>query len=156
MTGALTTPLALAVTWARPTLVGLQIWPAVSHRPAHATPGAVDTKLKTLGLLDVKVIGTVLVGMSAALKVRVVPILILLLPGAMVILLGVGRPGALLPPPHPAKGPKRKEKSAAVTRPEQNRRMHPPRAAGHRRNRRVCVYAWEFFSVEASRDLSKG
>src|SRR5580692_4653756 len=101
MTGALTTPLALAVTCATPALVGLQICPAVSHRPAQATPGAVATKLKTLGLLEVKVTGTVLVGVSVGVNVSVVPRSILLFPGAMVILLGVGRIGALLPPPHP-------------------------------------------------------
>jgi hypothetical protein len=81
---------------------------------------------------------------------------ILLLPGAIVILLGVGKRGALLLPPHPAKGPKRKEKSATVNRPEQNRRMHPPRLPALAIQQTSLCICLKFLSVEASRDFSKG
>jgi hypothetical protein len=147
VTGALATPLALAVTWAMPTLVGLQICPKLSQRPAQATPGAVETKLRTLGLLEVKVTGTETVPpvrlTTFAVNDRTAPKSRLLPVGVSVTLEGVGRlEVVLLLPPHPTIPPKKKNKNRAANRQEANRRMHPPRPKGRAaRSRRVSVYA---------------
>ena len=83
--------------------------PAESHRPAHATPPAAGTKLRMLGLLDVKVIGVVMAWfaefLALALNCNVDPTSRAAVVGVSAMLAAVGSVAVFPEPPHPFPGP---------------------------------------------------
>jgi hypothetical protein len=123
--------LAEAVTWAIPTLCGVQTVPAESHRPAQATPPAAGTKLKTLGLLEVKVIGVVNAWFeeffALAVNCNVDPTSMAAVLGVRVMAAAVGSIEVVFEPPHPIVPADRRKRRKTANTPEPNRLMHPPR-----------------------------